>query len=44
MTRRILAAMRRFEDSFWGDVVGLVALIGLLALGIYAPLFIGSAP
>ena len=44
MTARILAALRRFEDSFWGDVAGLVAQIGLLMLGFYAPLFFGGAP
>ena len=35
---RIRRALARFEDSLWGDAVGVVCLFGMLGMALYAPL------
>mgnify|MGYP000648570509 CR=1 FL=1 len=41
MIGRILTAVERFEDSWLGDLVGVVCLFGILLALLYAPLLIG---
>ena len=42
MIGRIRRAMARFEDSLWGDALGVVCLIVMLGMALYAPLLWGA--